>query len=203
MTMQCSAFALAIVLLLAPFEVASAQDERDTSAQDEEARNLFEAARTAYAAGRYEVALARFREAYELSGRPALLFNMATAADRLRRDAEALDLYERFLAEMPSSPQRGEVEARIRILREAQGSEGPTPAPPAALTTSATESGAQRDASAASGGSILEEWWLWALLGVVVAGGVAATVVATTMSGGLEAPLPGTDGVVVAALRFP
>jgi tetratricopeptide (TPR) repeat protein len=204
MSMTRAVFMLALTLFALPVGSAFAQRDPELTSEDEEARSLFEAARTAYAAGRYEAALERFREAYELSGRPALLFNMATAADRLRRDEEALDLYERFLAAQPESPQRPEVEARIRILREATREGGSrTDAEANASTRAPTDSSPTAPArDGGGGGSIAEQWWFWTLIGLVVAGGITAAVLATTLSGGIEAPIPGTDGTVVMALRF-
>lgn len=89
-----------------------------TDAMDAEARALFEAGNTAFNDTRYADALTHFRRAYELSERPELLYNVGVAADRLRRDAEALDAFEAFLAAVPDHPRRRDVEARVRILRE-------------------------------------------------------------------------------------
>ena len=86
---------------------------------DQAARLLFESARTAFGEGDYTTALARFRQAYEASPRPGLLFNIATTLDRLRQDDEALATFERFLAADPNVANRTEIEARIRVLRTA------------------------------------------------------------------------------------
>jgi tetratricopeptide (TPR) repeat protein len=86
---------------------------------DQAARLLFESARTAFGEGDYATALARFRQAYEASPRPGLLFNIATTLDRLRQDDEALATFERFLAADPNVANRTEIEARIRVLRAA------------------------------------------------------------------------------------
>jgi len=86
---------------------------------DQAARLLFESARTAFGEGDYPTALARFRQAYEASARPGLLFNIATTLDRLRQDDEALATFERFLAADPNVANRTEIEARIRVLRTA------------------------------------------------------------------------------------
>ena len=86
---------------------------------DQAARILFESARTAFNAGDYQTALARFKQAYEASARPGLLFNIATTLDRLRQDDEALATFERFLAADPAVTNRAEIDARIRSLRSA------------------------------------------------------------------------------------
>lgn len=108
-------FPLLVALGLTGTAAAQAAD----AAADAEARARFEAGRAAMAAGRIEDALTDFRRAYELSHRPELLYNVAIAADRLRRDEEALSAFERYLAEMPPDVEnRAAVESRIAVLRE-------------------------------------------------------------------------------------
>jgi tetratricopeptide (TPR) repeat protein len=87
-----------------------------TEGMEEEARNLFFAGTSAYGEGRYESALAYFKRAYELSGRGVLLFNMASAADRLRHDEDALRWYRMYLEEVPNAPNEIEVRARVNVL---------------------------------------------------------------------------------------
>jgi len=106
----------ACILVASVFAVPVRAQEPDP--RDTEARRLFEAGESAFSDGRYEDALERFRDAHELSHRPRLLYNIATAAERLRRDREALEAYEAYLAALPDAHNRREVEARIRILQE-------------------------------------------------------------------------------------
>jgi tetratricopeptide (TPR) repeat protein len=115
-------FALA-TLTSAPTAMADAET-------DEEARALYQAGRIAFDQGRFDSALDYFQRSYELSGRPALLFNIGSAADRLRRDAVALDAFERYLEEVPDSPDTASVQARIRVLRAAVAAEEAAPEPP-------------------------------------------------------------------------
>lgn len=61
------------------------------------ARELFLEGDRHYVAGRYELAVERFLEAYELSGRPRLLFNLANVHERLGNYAEAADYLRRYL----------------------------------------------------------------------------------------------------------
>lgn len=202
-------FVWALVLVAVP--AAQAQDDAtgDQAGLDEEARSLFEAGRTAFAAGRFDAALTRFRDAYELSGRPELLYNIGSAADRLRRDAEALEAFRGYLAARPNAPNRLEVESRIDVLADAvataadarpQTTEEPTlmrePAAPL------VGSSAQGDRELESGGSITDEWWFWTLIGVVVIGAGVGIGVGVAASSGdtTQAPLPGTAGSVAVAL---
>jgi tetratricopeptide (TPR) repeat protein len=91
-----------------------------TTAEDEEARALYAAGQRAFEAGSFERALEHFRRAYDLSHRVGLLYNIGVANDRLRRDTEALEAFEAYLAQTPESdPQRSQVAARVTALREA------------------------------------------------------------------------------------
>lgn len=91
----------------------------DTDDRDAEARALFEAGVVAFEAARYADALDYYQRAYELSGRPELLYNIGTAADRLRRDRLALESFEGFLRAVPDHPRRREIEVRMAAIREA------------------------------------------------------------------------------------
>jgi hypothetical protein len=97
------------------------------SPRDTEARNLFEAGRLALRDGRFEEAWTHFSRSYELSQRPALLYNMGVAADRLHHTRDALDAFERYLASSRTVENRAEVERRIEILRAVlRPASGPT-----------------------------------------------------------------------------
>lgn len=99
--------------------VAEAQSAEESATNDTTARAHFELARAAFEATDYEKALEHFREAYELSDRAELQYNIGVTAGRLRRDGEALEAFERYLAEL-DYPARGlEVQARIDALRPA------------------------------------------------------------------------------------
>lgn len=100
-----------------------------TSADDKEARELFRIGKQAFEEGRFERALKYFRESYELSKRGALLSNIGTALDRLRRDQEALDVYRQYLESVPDAPNRRLIENRIRIIENAVAAAQPAPAP--------------------------------------------------------------------------
>lgn len=130
---------LALVFLLTASAWASgaAAQEEQPSQLDEAARLTFEQAREDFVAGRYEQALARFRQAYQLSPRPGLLYNIAQTLDRLRRDEETVAALREYLAAVPDAPNRAEVEARIRVLDEALSRrrvDDPPPPPPGGTT---------------------------------------------------------------------
>lgn len=109
----------AIALTFALVGSASAQEAEGSNASDEEARALYQAGRVAFDDGRFADALGYFERAHELSGRPQLLFNIGSAADRLRRNAVALEHFEAYLEAVPDAENRRSVEARITLLRDA------------------------------------------------------------------------------------
>ncbi|MFT5354327.1 MAG: tetratricopeptide (TPR) repeat protein [Polyangiales bacterium] len=104
---------LAVVASSAP---VWAQEESEAG-NDAVARELFEAAEFSVERGDYERALGLFQQAFELSDRPELLFNAANAAERLRQDELALELYVSYLERLPEAVNRPAVEARIEQLR--------------------------------------------------------------------------------------
>ena len=112
-----------IVLLVS----GSAHAQRE-SARDREARNLFAAGQDAFGGGNYPRALEYFEQAYELSQRSGLLYNIAVTADRMRNDARALEAFRGYLAAEPDTERRAEVEARIAFLDAAQATPEPEPA---------------------------------------------------------------------------
>jgi tetratricopeptide (TPR) repeat protein len=108
-----------LVALSVPW-VASAQDQDESEAasvvEDEEARNLFRAGESAFAAGRYDDALDAFSRAHDLSGRPELLYNIGQCNDRLNQDTAAVAAFERFLEALPDHPNARAVRARVEVL---------------------------------------------------------------------------------------
>lgn len=92
--------------LTGPAPTAEAQDA------DARARELYLRGDRHYAEGRYEEAVEAFRESYELSGRPLLLFNLANAYERLGRYEEALAALRDYA---PHAPVEEEDQIRTRI----------------------------------------------------------------------------------------
>jgi len=114
MSRCCAALLVAVtVFTLAP---AAAHAQAQSESLDEAARLTFQEGREAFVNGDYERALGLFRQAYELSQRPGLLYNIAQTLDRLRRDAETLQALRDYLEAYPDAPNRAEVEARINVL---------------------------------------------------------------------------------------
>lgn len=92
---------------------ASAQAQSDDDAR---ARTHFEAGRSYFEEGAYDRAREEFQRAYDLSRRPPLLLNVATADERLGRYAEAAANIRRYLEAVPDDPNRTTLERRIQNL---------------------------------------------------------------------------------------
>ncbi len=90
------------------------------SAADLRARELFASGDAAYAEGRYEEALAAFEEAYALSNRPQLLFNISNALERAGRYAEAASALEKYLASAKAKD-RDLIQKRLANLKKREG----------------------------------------------------------------------------------
>lgn len=187
--------ALAITFIAASFLPLHARAQARGS--DEEARALFHAATVAFDEGRYESALEYFERSYALSRRPELLYNVGVTAERLRRDTRALEAFRRFLVELPNTPQRGAVEARIAILERAVAAQpqneprarteaAPEPEPePVALAPAEPAAGGQPEPAADLGGPIA----LAASGGVlVIAGAILVGVAAGDVAAVENAP---------------
>jgi tetratricopeptide (TPR) repeat protein len=78
-----------------------------------EAQKRFEEAEKLYNIGDYEGALTGYKEAYLLSNNPDLLFNMGQCYRKLGKYDDALITYRSYLREVPNSPVKADVEARI------------------------------------------------------------------------------------------
>jgi len=103
---------------------ASARAEEPNApepSRDEYARELYLRGESAYQEGNYAQAISALKLAYELSRRPALLYNLANAFERLGRYEEAAAQLERYAADAPEQ-QRETVRKRITSL-EARAAE--------------------------------------------------------------------------------
>ena len=107
---------LAVAFIAPPGSVALAQSGEVSQENEERARQLFQAGDEHYANGRYEDALAAFEEAYSLSARPLLLFNMANAQERAGLYDDAIDSLERYLPDADED-ESSRIETRLESLR--------------------------------------------------------------------------------------
>jgi tetratricopeptide (TPR) repeat protein len=88
--------------------------------QDEAARNAFKVGRAAYETGDYQLAFDKFKESFQLSHEPALLYNIASALQGLKRPHEAAEALRSFLRLQPNDPDKPKIDQRIATLEEEQ-----------------------------------------------------------------------------------
>lgn len=96
-----------------------AMEQAGEGMDDERARSHFRAGSNLYDAGSFERAGEEFAQAYELSGRPELLYNVYVAYRDAGMVREAKDALARYLEEAEQVEDRVNLEARLRSL-EAQ-----------------------------------------------------------------------------------
>lgn len=138
--------ALVVAGLVAASREAGAQGTG--ARQSAAARAHYDRGLRQYEVGNYEKALEEFRAAHVLKPDPAFIFNAAQCLRRLGKSSDALLLYRRYLGLDPASPNRAEVEKRIREL---ESQEAATPvAPPARVEPAAPEPAPMAPAAAAS-----------------------------------------------------
>jgi tetratricopeptide (TPR) repeat protein len=88
--------------------------------QDRAARDAFNLGRAAYESGDYQLAYDKFKESFQLSHEPALLYNIASALQGLKRPHDAAEALQSFLRLQPNDPDRAKIEQRIATLEEEQ-----------------------------------------------------------------------------------
>ena len=119
------------VLLLASPAPALAQM---TQAQKDEVKLHYQRATRAYDLQKYQEAIDEYQKAYEISGDPPMLYNIAQAYRLADQPAEAVRYYRRFLQRMPNARNRDDVERKIadqeKIAEERRKSEPVAPPPP-------------------------------------------------------------------------
>jgi tetratricopeptide (TPR) repeat protein len=104
---------LGVVSWMVLASTAVAQPPND----DERARMHFQSGQAYFETGEYESALREFTRAHELSGRPALLYNIVLVHERLGNLELAIEFLRRYLNEAPEAEQhRPTLEARVASL---------------------------------------------------------------------------------------
>lgn len=168
----------------------SAAAQITTTSDEKAAREAFERGRVYYDGGEFDQAAVAFEEAYRLSGRDALLYNLYLAYRDANQQQQAADALRKYLAKVPNVENRSQLEARLHALdqglererreREAQPAAAPQPEPVAA--TAAERVPVTRERSKK----------FWAGVGLASAGGammlasIATGVMANGKQGDLE-----------------
>src|SRR4051794_19764365 len=98
-------------LMLSGLMLTAASAHAQTT-DDERARTHFEAGRSYYEQARYDDASREFQNAFDLSGRSALLLNLSQAHERSLHFDEAIADIDKYLQLVPDSPDRKTLEER-------------------------------------------------------------------------------------------
>lgn len=93
-------------------------DSKEGKENKARAADLYKKSADAYLHGDFATAIKLLDEAYGLDPQPVLVYNQARAHEGLGHADEAIALYEKYLSEEPSSPDRGAIEQRIATLKK-------------------------------------------------------------------------------------
>ena len=85
---------------------------------DQRARDLYEEGREKYRLAKYDEAAKAFAESYELSGRSALLLNLAAAHERAGNTSDAIDTLKQYRVYVKDEAERERLGVRIYNLEE-------------------------------------------------------------------------------------
>jgi tetratricopeptide (TPR) repeat protein len=194
--MRILSFVAAVGCLCVP-SLGSAQEatgqeaeSEPSSGSQERARGLFMAGRAAIEEGDYEGAYRYFLESYELSQRPELLFNIANAAERLRRDDEAVRYYRQYLEESPDADNRAYVNGRIRALEASLPDEEDAGEEESDTAEEAAAPPAPRPSSGGDGGATMG----WAIFGVGAGVAIVGAILVGVSAGERSAVDNAPDG---------
>ncbi len=102
------------------YAVVAPAAARALTEEEERAKAHFLAGQSYYDQASYGDALREFNEAYRLSKKPALLYNIARCHEALEQYGDAIKMLERYLQEEPDTTDRAAVETRIANLKERQ-----------------------------------------------------------------------------------
>ena len=129
---------VATVLTAVLLSPAARAQTAPTANDQEAARAHFMAGSAYYEQANYGDAVKEFNEAYRLSQRPDLLYNIALAYERLGKLDEAIDALGRYLKDKPDAQDRGIIQTRIENLEKrrdaARDAVEAQPAPPPLVT---------------------------------------------------------------------
>ncbi len=124
--MRAAAIVLTVAVVTAGASLARAQDEARAEAapgeqldeDDAAARDRFRLGTRHFDAGDYGLAAAEFQAAYDLSHRPALLYNVYLAYERLGDLERAIPALEGYLRDGEPGDRREALESRLERMRQ-------------------------------------------------------------------------------------
>lgn len=170
-------------------------------------RVAVEAAQRSYEQRNFEDAIIAFTSAYELSGLPAMLFNLGQCHRQLKHYERAAFFYRGFLAQQPPPiEEEALVRGLLAEMEEAAAQQPPfdltaalAPRPlalePAAVPAQALPAlptpGLPEQALAEPSIPLVRQWWLWTIVGAAITGGAVAAGVLASESHPAPAPTLG------------
>lgn len=189
MTRAAITWVLVSAALLIP-AVSIAQDQPTEEAAKtpevdlEQAKVKYEEGKAHYEAGEYDKALAAFTEAYNLSNKPDLLFNLGVCSEKIGDSTKAIAYYELYLEENPDAADRDDVAQRLAALKESQAE--PAEPEPAAAAPPPPE---EEDELVVEQEEDTEIFWPGAVIGLgglILASGALTAIMAYNRYGDLE-----------------
>ena len=117
------------MMFLAALAMSAVVWAQSPEEKEQRARDLYENGAILYDEGRYEDAIVAWEEAHALSERPLLLYNIASAQERLGKWQEALDTLNRYRA-FAEPDERDRLDRRITNLERRLAEEAELVTPP-------------------------------------------------------------------------
>jgi tetratricopeptide (TPR) repeat protein len=160
--------------------------------EEERAKAHFLAGQSYYEQASYADALKEFNEAYRLSKKPALLYNIARCHESLAQYPEAIKLLERYLRDQPDTSDRSAIETRIANLKARQAERKPVerawpqrPTEPPPIVTSSPRSRATAPAARETAATTAPRH----RVGTWVIGGIGVGLLAAALGTGVASQL--------------
>lgn len=161
----------------------------DACLTDNLCKGHYDEARKAYKDKRYDEAYKEYKSAYERRQAPWLLINVGRCLQRLGRNKEALDFYQRYSKADPNpKPEtvvrvNGYIEqVKAGIVEEPEAKPEPKPDPKPEPQVTANVPPPVQTPVEPEKTPVYKKWWFWTIVGVVAAGAIAGGV-----AGGLYA----------------
>lgn len=153
----------------------SAQQDADP---DDEGRVHFRLGRAYYDSGRFDDAAREFQQAYDLTQRAALLYNIFVAHRDAGNLAAAITALRAYLQRVPDADQREQLEARLAVMERQLRDQGDDPQPEPTAPPSATAAVIAPAGPSSGGGGMWTPGW-------IIAGVGGAAIVAGIVTGAM------------------
>lgn len=142
---------------------------------DETAQRLSDEGLEAYRAGKYEAAARLYKQAFQVRGDPALLYNLARTYEKMGKPGLALEYYRRYLVAEGTDPKlRARAEERVSQLSGAAAAPQPqTQATPPPAASSPPPEKSQQKKPLSPGSKLL---WAGVGMGAVGVAGLAVGI---------------------------